>query len=58
MIVVHTSCFDESTELQEMLKIIEQKQDLTHLHPQYLKDDENWDEPLDLIIKADHIITI
>ena len=58
MIVVHTSCFDESTELQEMLKIIEQKQDLTHLHLQYLKNDEDWDEVLDLIIKADRIITI
>jgi len=58
MIVVHTSCFDESTELEEMLKIFEQKQDLTHLHLQHLKDDEDWDEALDLIIKADHIISI
>ena len=58
MIVVHTSCFDKSTELEEMLKIFEQKQDLTHLHLQHLKDDEDWDEALDLIIKADHIISI
>ena len=58
MIVVHTSCFDESTELQEMLKIFEQKQDLTHLHLQHLKDDEDWDQALDLIIKADSIISI
>ena len=58
MIVVHTSCFDESTELDEMLKIFEQKQDLTQLHLQYLKDDEDWDEALDLIIKADRIISI
>ena len=58
MIVVHTSCFDESIELEEMLKIFEQKQDLTHLHLQHLKDDEGWDEALDLIIKADHIISI
>ena len=58
MIVVHTSCFDESTELQEMLKIFEQKQDLTHLHLQHLKDDEDSDEDLDLIIKADRIISI
>ena len=58
MIVVHTSCFDESTELQEILKIFEQKQDLTHLHLQHLKDDEDWDEALDLIIKADRIISI
>ena len=58
MIVVHKSCFDEITELQEMLKIFEQKQDLTHLHLQYLKDDENWDEALDLIIMADRIISI
>ena len=58
MIVVHKSCFDESTELEEMLKIFEQKQDLTHLHLQHLKDDEDWDEALDLIIKADHIISI
>ena len=43
MIVVYKSCFDESTELQEMLKIFEQKQDLTHLHLQLLKDDEDWD---------------
>ncbi|MDP6382061.1 MAG: hypothetical protein QF385_02465 [SAR324 cluster bacterium] len=41
-----------------MLKIFEQKQDLTHLHLQYLKDDEDWDEALDLIIKADRIISI
>ena len=54
MIVVHTSCFDESTELEEMLKIFEQKLDLTHLHLQNLKDDED----LDLIIKADRIISI
>ena len=47
MIVVHTSCFDESTELQEMLKIFEQKQDLTHLHLQHPKDNEDWDEALD-----------
>ena len=58
MIVVHTSCFDERTELEEMLKIFEQKQDLTHLHLQHLKDDEDWDEALDLIIKADRIISI
>ena len=58
MIVVHTSCFDESTELQEMLKIFEQKQDLTHLHLQHPKDDEDWDEALDMIIKADRIISI
>ena len=58
MIVVHTSCFDESTELLEMLKIIEQKQDLTHLHLQHLKDDEDCNKALDLIIKADHIISI
>ncbi len=58
MIVVHTSCFDESTELEEILKIIEQKQDLTNLHLQHLKDDEDWDEALDLIIKADRIISI
>ena len=58
MIVVHTSCFDESTELEEMLKIFEQKQDLTHLHLQHLKDDEDWDEALDLIIKAYRIISI
>ena len=58
MIVVHTSCFDESTKLEEMLKIFEQKQDLTHLHLQHLKDDEDWDEALDLIIKADRIISI
>ena len=58
MIVVHTSCFDESTELQEMLKIFEQKQDFTHLRLQHLKDDEDWDEALDLIIKADRIISI
>ena len=58
MIVVHTSCFDESTEPQEMLKISEQKQDLTHLHLQQLKDDEDWDEALDMIIKADRIISI
>ena len=58
MIVVHTSCFDEITELEEMLKIFEQKQDLTHLHLQHLKDDEDWDEALDLIIKADRIISI
>ena len=57
MIVVHTSCFDESTELEEMLKKYEQKQDLTHLHLQHLKDDVDWDEALDLIIKADHIIS-
>ena len=57
MIVVHTSCFDESTELEEMLKIFKQKQDLTHLHLQHLKDDD-WDEALDLIIKADRIISI
>ena len=36
----------------------EQKQDLTHLHLQHLKDDEDWDEALDLIIKADRIISI
>ena len=41
MIVVHTSCFDESTELEEILKIFEQKLDLTHLHLQHLKDDED-----------------
>ena len=58
MIVVHTSCFDESTELEEMMKIFEQKQDLTHLHLQHLKDDEDRDEALDLIIKADRIISI
>ena len=58
MLVVNTSCFDESTELEEMLKIFEQKQDLTHLHLQYLKDDEDWNEALDLIIKADRIISI
>ena len=58
MIVVHTSFFDESTELEEMLKIFEQKQALTHLHLQHLKDDEDWDEALDLIIKADRIISI
>ena len=58
MIVVHTSSFDESTELEEMLKIFEQKQDLTHLHLRHLKDDEDWDEALDLIIKADRIISI
>ena len=58
MIVVHKSCFDESTKLKEMLKKFEQKQDLTHLHLQHLKDDEDWDEALDLIIKADRIISI
>ena len=58
MIVVHTSCFDERTELEEMLKIFEQKQDLTHLHLQHLKDYEDWDETLDLIIKAERIISI
>ena len=58
MIVVHTSCFHESDELEEMLKIFEQKQDLTHLHLQHLKDNEDWDEALDLIIKADRIISI
>ena len=58
MIVVHTSCFDESTELEEMLRIFEQKQDLTHLHLQHLKDVEDWHEALDLIIKADRIISI
>ena len=58
MTVVHTSCFDESTELQEILKIFEQKQDLTHLHLQRRKDDEDWDEALNLIIKADRIISI
>ena len=58
MIVVHTSCFDESTELEEILKIFEQKQDLPHLHLQHLKDDEDWEEALDLIIKADRIISI
>ena len=58
MIVVHTSCFDESTDLEEMLKIFEQKQDLTHLHLQHLKDHEDWDEALDLIIKAAGIISI
>ena len=58
MIVVHTSCFDESTELQEMLKIFEQKQDFIHLHLQHLIDDEDWDEALGLIIKADRIISI
>ena len=41
-----------------MLKIFEQKQDLTHLYMQHLKDDEDWDEALDLIIKADRIISI
>ena len=41
-----------------MLKIFEQKQDLTHLHFQPLKDDEDWDEALDLIIKADRIMSI
>ena len=58
MIVVHTSSFNENIELEEMLKIFEQKQDLTHLHLQHLKDDEDWDEALDLIIKADRIISI
>ena len=58
MIEVHTSCFDESTELEEMLKIFEHKQDLTHLHLQHLKDYEDWDDALDLIIKADRIISI
>ncbi len=58
MIVVHTSCFDESTELEEMLKIFEQKQDLTHLHLQHLKDDEDWYEAINLIIKAYRIISI
>ena len=58
MIVVHTPCFDESTKLEEMLKIFEQKQDLTHIYQQHLKDDEDWDEALDLIIKADRIISI
>ena len=58
MIVVHTSCFDESTELQEMLKKFDQKQDLPHLHLQHLKDDEDWDVALDLIIKTDRIIPI
>ena len=58
MIVIHTSCFDESTELEEMLKIFEQKQDWTHLQLQHLKDDEDWDEALKLIIKADRIISI
>ena len=38
MIVVHTSCFDESTELDEILKIFEQTQDLAHLHLQHLKE--------------------
>ena len=58
MIVVHTSCFDKSTELEKMLKIFEQKQDLVHLNLQHLKDDEDLDEALDLIIKADRIISI
>ena len=44
--------------MQEMLKIFEQKQDLTHLNLQHLKDDEDLDEALDLIIKADRIISI
>ena len=57
-IVVHISCFDESTELEEMLKIFKQKKDLTHLHLQHLKYDADWDEALDLIIKADRIISI
>ena len=52
MIVVHTSCFDESTELEEMLKIIEQKQDFTHLHLHHLSDaaDEGGSNPVSVQI--------
>ena len=58
MLVVHTSIFKESPELFRLLEMLQQKEELTHLHLEHLKHDEDWDEALESILQADRVISV
>ena len=58
MLVVHTSIFKESPELFRLLEMLQQKEKLTHLHLEHLKNDEDWDEVLGSILQAEHVISV
>ena len=58
MLVVHTSIFKESPELVRLLEMLQQKEELTHLHLEHLKYDEDWDEALESILQAERVISV
>ena len=58
MLVVHTSIFKESPELFRLLEMLQQIEELTHLHLEHLKNDEDWDEALESILQAEHVISV
>ena len=58
MLVVHTSIFKESPELFRLLEMLQQKEELTRLHLEHLKYDEDWDEALESILQAERVISV
>ena len=58
MLVVHTSIFKESPELFRLLEMLQQKEELIHLHLKQLKNDEDWDDALESILQAEHLISV
>ena len=58
MLVVHTSIFKESPELFRLLEMLQQKEELNHLHLEHLMNDEDWDEALESILQAEHVISV
>ena len=58
MLVVHTSIFKESPELFRLLEMLQQKEELIHLHLKHLKNDEDWDEALESILQAERVISV
>ena len=55
---MHTSIFKESPELFRLLEMLQQKEELIHLHLKHLKNDEDWDDALESILQAEHVISV
>ena len=58
MLVVYTSIFKESPELFRLLEMLQQKEELIHLPLKHLKNNEDWDDVLESILQAEHVIYV
>ncbi len=58
LLVFHANCVAQDSQMNEALETLEKQYFVSHINPEELVSDKQWDEALAEILKADQVVTV